>query len=108
MNWYKIANEPRNWKDVIEEVHKKRARLRREAEEKGSKLGHFLDGWNTSESCHCRKCGAYAKINGVLSDIPYAGPQFYGSAFINPCNVNFSTPYEFSKFESPNPKDALV
>lgn len=105
MNWYKKTKQ-KEWGPFLNNLNIKRKKMRMEAENKGSKLGHVLEGWSTMESCYCRKCGAYAKINGVLTD--HDGEIFYGSAFLNRCNVNFDTPPNFSKYENPNPKYTVI
>jgi hypothetical protein len=97
-----------NWYEKLNEVHERGDRLRRQAAEMGSKLGHRLEGWTNLHNCVCRRCGAYAKINGVYTE--HDGQQFYGSAFTNPCNVQFSNAeaYEWKPFTNPWPKNALT
>ena len=105
MNWYKKAKQ-KEWSSFLNDLHKKRDRIRNKATSLGAKLGHILEPWGPMDSCYRRKCGAYAKINGILAD--HDGKTFYGAAFINPCNVNFNTPPNFTKFENPNPKHSVI
>ena len=104
MNLYKRTT----WKPILEKVHAKRAKAQEQAEKMGEKLGHFLDAWTTMNNCTCRKCGAYAKINGVYGSDEKV--SFYGSAFSNPCNVNFNNvnDYEFEAYSNPSHEKALV
>lgn len=95
-----------NWFEKIKQVHDHADVLRAEASAAGNKLGHRLEGWTTMNSCYCRKCGMYAKINGVYA--ADSGPKFYGSAFINPCKVNFDGPYVWEKYDNPRPTNAIV
>ncbi len=101
-----------NWYDKLKEVHSRCDTLRAEATDLGAKLGHKLghklEGWTTLQSCYCRKCGMFAKINGVYGKDD--GPTFYGSAFINPCKVNFNNgdSYKWQKYENPWPLNAMT
>ncbi len=107
MNWYKTAKQNnKDWKPFLKKLYIKKENIRKKAEEKGAVLGHFLDGWNPMNSCYCRKCGAYAKINGVYGTDEKE--TFYGAAFVNKCHVNFNNAPEFSKYENPNPKNTVL
>ena len=104
MNWYKKANK--DWKPFLNNLHEKKDEARKKAEQIGKELGHFLDGWGPMNSCYCRKCGAYAKINGFYET--GETKTFYGAAFTNPCNVKFDNNYNFSEFKNPNPKNCVL
>ncbi len=107
MNWYKTAKQNnKDWKPFLKELYIKKENIRKKAEEKGATLGHYLDGWSPINSCYCRKCGAYAKINGFYGIDEKK--TFYGAAFLNKCSVNFNNSPEFSKYENPNPKNAIL
>lgn len=106
-NWYKKAQQSnKDWKPFLKELYLKKENLRKKAEKKGAVLGHFLDGWSPMNSCYCRKCGAYAKINGFYSTDEKE--TFYGAAFMNKCHVNFNNAPEFNKYKNPNPKNAIL
>jgi len=103
MNWYKKAM---NWEPFLSNLHKERDSLRDEAAKAGRKLGHVLEGWGPMNSCYCRKCGAYAKIDGVYASDDKK--SFYGAAFLNPCSVNFDTPPNFTEFRNPSYEKSVL
>ncbi len=109
MNWYKksITLERKDWGNFLKKFHLKRDVLRKEAENKASLLGHYLDALTTMDSCKCRKCGATAKINGVFYDCGNKN-MFNGVVFKDKCTVNFDNAPPFSVFTNPNPRNALV
>ena len=110
MNWYKASNKviAENWDNFLEDLHERKEAVREEATKMGEKLGHTLNAWTSLNSCVCRKCGAYAKINGFYGSDEKV--SFDGAAFSNPCNVVFNNvdDYEFEEFTNPNPKNAIL
>ena len=104
MSWYKKAHK--DWKDFLNNLHIEKEKVRKEASEKAKKLEHFLDGWTPINSCYCRKCGAYAKINGFYGTDEKI--TFYGDAFTNKCRVSFDNAPNFKEYSNPNPTNAVL
>ena len=103
MNWYK--------KNAIEEYHFLRDKDLKDAESRASKLGHFLDGWTSLNTCRCRKCGAYAKVHDIFAkDETDVFNKFYGAAFLNKCSVKFKDEdnYQFPEYSIPINRQQII
>jgi len=105
--WYSKLMEHKDWGTFLPELNKRKMSLRTKAETDAAKLGHRLEGWSPYNSCYCRKCGAYARIDDVYCPTNSTN-KFFGSAFLNKC-IKFEGDenFQFDEYKNPHNPHAV-
>jgi len=93
------------WKPILSVVHARRDQCQKEAEVRGTALGHKMGPWSPLQTSRCRKCGMTVKLPNVLAKTN--APDIIGRAVSEKCSVNLQG-QTFGVFEQPNARACLI